>query len=307
MHTPVLLNEVFKIFDPKPGETYIDATVNGGGHARAIAERVGEKGLVLGIDWDCNLIEELRTKNPAPDASRRYGTGLELRNNNIKLICDNYANLANIIRKYNLDAPCGILFDLGFSSHQLEESRRGFSFLKSEPLDMRYDIKSNELTAEKIINTWERTAIADIIRRYGEERFADRIAEGILRARRTRRIQTTDELVAVISRSIPQSFRYHRIHFATRTFQALRIAVNHELENLEKVLPMARDALRIGGKITVISFHSLEDRIVKEFFRKESRADTLEILTKKPIRASQAEIRENPRARSAKLRAAIKI
>ncbi|MBI2121648.1 MAG: 16S rRNA (cytosine(1402)-N(4))-methyltransferase RsmH [Candidatus Sungbacteria bacterium] len=294
MHKPALLNEVLEIFNPQPGEVYVDATVNGGGHARAIAERVGEKGLVLGIDWDCDLIEELRVKN------------LELRNKNIKLVCDNYANLGDIIREHNLDAPCGILFDLGFSSHHLEESGRGFSFLKREPLDMRYDVKFNGLTAEKIINTWECAAIEDILRLYGEERFASQIAQGIERARRQHRIQSTAEFVEIISRSVPPGYRYGRIHFATRTFQALRIAVNHELENLENVLPVARDAIRTGGKIVVISFHSLEDRIVKEFFKKESKSGTLKILTKKPIKASWIEIMENPRARSAKLRAAIK-
>jgi len=291
MHKPVLLNEVLKIFNPQPGEIYIDATINGGGHARAIAERMGEKGLMFGIDWDCELIKELGIRNK------------ELGITNIKLECGNYADFRDIIRKHNLDAPSGILFDLGFSSHQLEESGRGFSFLKSEPLDMRYDAKLNELTAEKIVNTWDGAAIEDILRRYGEERFANRIAEGIERARHLARIQSTTELVTVISRSVHPKYRHGRIHFATRTFQALRIAVNHELENLEKVLPIARDIIKTGGKIAIISFHSLEDRIVKEFFRQESKTGTLEILTPKPIQASLEEIRENPRARSARLRA----
>ncbi len=294
IHQPVLLKEVLKIFDPSPGETYIDATINGGGHAEAILQKIGPEGKLLGIDWDCGLLKELRTKN------------LELRNKNIKLICDNYVNVKSNSRKYHLGEIAGILFDLGFSSYHLEESRRGFSFLKAEPLDMRYN-PDGDLTAEKIINTWAEKAIADLLWQCGEERFARRIARGIVRARAQGPIRTTVELNAVISRSVPRAFLGGRLHPATRTYQALRMTVNQELENLERVLPEATDIIKKKGKLIVISFHSLEDRIVKKFFRQKEREGILEIITPKPISPGLEEINNNPRARSAKLRAAIKI
>lgn len=306
-HRPVLLREVLSIFNPRPGETYIDATINGGGHAKAILERIGPEGKLLGIDWDCGLIEKLRKKGISSISSDgKYSSSEVEKLPNLVLTCDNYANLGASVRKYNLDAPAGILFDLGFSSYHLESAQRGFSFLKDEFLDMRYSPSTNELTAEKIINIWPEEAIEDILRRYGEERFSRRIAAGIVRARQNKRIATTGELVEIIKRSVPPQYLRQRIHPATRTFQALRVAVNHELENLEKALPEALALLRPGGKIIVISFHSLEDRIVKQFFKEQSRAGKLEILTKKPLVPRKEEILLNPRARSAKLRAAIK-
>ena len=295
IHRPVLLQEVLRIFDPKEGEIYVDATVNGGGHAKAILERVGPSGKVVGIDWDCGLIQELRTKN------------LELRKSNLILICDNYANLRSGIRKHNLAQVSGILFDLGFSSHHLEEARRGFSFLRDEPLDMRYNTFENELTAAKIINNWPEKAIEDIFRRYGEERFARNIARGIARARSEKKVSTTGELVGIISKSVPRAYLRKRIHPATKIFQALRIAVNRELENLEKALKDSVSVLRPGGKIAVISFHSLEDRIVKIFFKERARDKVLKIITPKPLRPAAEEVSLNPRARSALLRVAEKI
>lgn len=291
MHIPVLLKEVLDIFDPKPGQVYIDATVNGGGHTQAILERIGSKGKLLGIDWDCELLERIKDK------------GQRIKADNLILECDNYANIESIARKYNLDKIDGILFDLGFSSHQLEESGRGFSFLKKEPLDMRYNVHENKYSASTIVNTWPREAIEDILRKFGEERFAGRIAAGIVRARAVRRISASDELADIVERSVPGAGR-GRIHPATRTFQALRIAVNHELENLKQALKSSVGLLRPQGKIIVISFHSLEDRIVKNFFREEQKKGVMTILTKKPITASLEERRANSRARSAKLRAA---
>jgi 16S rRNA (cytosine1402-N4)-methyltransferase len=295
VHKPVLLNEVLEIFNPQFGQTYIDATINGGGHALPILEKVGQEGMVIGIDWDRELIRELKIKNE------------KLKVNNLKLVCANYADLKSIAREHNLDKISGILFDLGFSSHHLEESGRGFSFYKDEPLDMRYNPYENELTAEKIINTWKEEAIETILREFGEERFSRRIARGIAEARKRQKISRTGELVRIISKCVPQRGISGRIHFATRTFQAFRIAVNREFENLKKALEESRDILTDGGKIVVISFHSLEDRIVKIFFRHTAEAGELKILTRKPISPAYGEIKNNPRARSAKLRAATRI
>lgn len=292
MHVPVLLKEVLEIFDPKPGHTYIDATVNGGGHTEAILKKIGSKGKLVGIDWDCELLEKLKDK------------GLKTKAKNLILECDNYANIKSIARKYNLGEVSGILFDLGFSSHQLEESGRGFSFLKKEPLDMRYNIHENKLIAAEIINTWPQQAIENILRKFGEERYYQRIAAGILRARNIKKISTSDELAALIYRIVPASYRRGRIHPATRTFQALRITVNKELENLEKALRDSLDLLRPHGKLVAISFHSLEDRIVKKFFKTGQEEGKIAIVNKKPIMASVEEKSINPRSRAAKLRAA---
>lgn len=291
VHRSVLLNEVIKIFNPQPGQVYIDATVNGGGHAWAIAEKVGQSGLVLGIDRDCELIRELKANSEKSNIV------------NLELICDNYVNIQSVAREHHLDAVSGILFDCGFSSYHVEASRRGFSFLRDEPLDMRYDAKSHGLTAEKIINQWPGAAIEDILREYGEERYASGITRGILRARARQKISSTRELVEIVSRSVPLGALRVRIHPATRTFQALRIAVNDELSNLRKGLEGACTVLAPSGRIAVISFHSLEDRIVKTFFREMHARGITRVLTPKPIRPSRKEILQNPRARSAKLRA----
>jgi len=212
------------------------------------------------------------------------------------LVNDSYVNLAETVRKQRFKPVSGILFDLGFSSWHLEESGRGFSFEKNEPLDMRYN-PENPLTAEKIVNNWSEREIEKILREYGEERFTKRIAREIIQERKIKPIKTTFQLVETIKKSTPIWYHHRRIHPATRTFQALRIAVNDELNNLKKALPQAVEILEKDGRLAVISFHSLEDRIVKNFFR-----ENLKILTKKPIRPSLEEIEINPRSRSAKLR-----
>lgn len=289
MHTPVLIKEVLDIFDPKPGETYIDATVNGGGHARAILEKMDGTGTVVGIDWDCVLIEKLQEKNIA----------------NLKLICENYGQIEFISKKHNLGKVNGILFDLGFSSYHLTESGRGFSFLSREPLDMRYHTDSYGINAAQIVNTWTEKAIEDLLREFGEERFSLRIAKGIIAARTRKKITQASELAEIVCRSFPGGRMNRRIHSATRTFQALRIAVNNELENISQGLEGAVRILKPGGKIIVISFHSLEDRIVKNFLKANAASGLIKILTPKPIRAGSKEINQNPRARSAKLRAGV--
>lgn len=262
----------------------------------AILEKNGLSGKVLGIDRDPTIIKNLELKN------------------RLILVNDSYANLKKITERYNFK-PDGILFDLGMSSWHLEESKRGFSFQKDEPLDMRYSdvidfsrsLKIHyQETAEKIVNTWSEEKIEEILREYGGERFAKRIAKRICEIRKVKPIKTTFQLKEIIRRAFPKRYKFGKIHFATRTFQALRIAVNQELENLKIVLPQALDILEPSGRLVVISFHSGEDRIVKNFFRDQAKQGLLRILTKKPVEPSEEEVRINPRSRSAKLRAVIK-
>ncbi|MEM3874934.1 MAG: 16S rRNA (cytosine(1402)-N(4))-methyltransferase RsmH [Candidatus Bathyarchaeia archaeon] len=292
MHLPVMKDEVISFLDPKPCEDFVDCTVGMGGHALAVLERTGPSGRVLGIDVDPTILERLKCKVDGTDYGER-----------LVLVCDNFANLGRIVEKYAFKYVSGVLFDLGLSSWHLEESGRGFSFLRNEPLDMRYSPK-NSLTAETIVNFWSFKDIWRILRVYGQERFSRKIAEEIVRSRP---LKTTVDLVMAVERATPSWYHRGRIHFATRTFQALRIAVNNELENLEKALPQALDVLGEGGRLVVISFHSLEDRIVKNFLREKAKKGVVKILTKKPVRPSKEEVAENPRARSARLRAALKL
>ena len=299
IHISVLQKEVLKYLDPKPNKNFIDCTIGEGGHTNAILKENKPNGKVLGIDWDTEIIKKFELQVPSYKLQGR-----------VILVNDSYINLKEIVEKYNFGPIQGILFDIGMSSWHLEKSKRGFSFLRDEPLDMRYGIKAqgfkDNLTAEEIINEWPQQEIGKILKEYGEERFAERIAKEIIEQRKIKPIKTTFQLVEIIKKAVPFRYQRARIHPATRTFQALRIAVNDELNNLKKVLPQAIEVLAPEGRIVIISFHSLEDRIVKNFF-KELSSDKLKILTKKPIRASQKEIKINPRSRSAKLRAAIKL
>lgn len=298
IHIPVLVDEVIEYLDPKPNENFIDATIDGGGHTMTILKRNKPEGKVLGMDLDKELLENLKLKIK----------NLHLENRLI-LINDNFKNLKKIVKnicpEWNRKVT-GILFDLGMSSWHLEESGKGFSFKKNEPLDMRFD-SSQKLTAKEIVNYWQENEIEKILREYSEERYAKNIAKTIANERQKKPILTTFDLIEVVRKSVPRNYERGRINPATRTFQALRIAVNGELENLKIVLPQALDVLKENGKIVVISFHSLEDRIVKNFFKEKKREGKLKILTKKPIRASEEEIKKNPRSRSAKLRAAVKL
>jgi 16S rRNA (cytosine1402-N4)-methyltransferase len=293
LHIPVLKNEVIRFLDPKPNENFIDATCGQGGHMSAILEKNGSKGRVLGIDKSSEQIESCKLKTR------------DFKNRTI-LVRGDFSELAGIVAREKFKNVRGVVFDLGMSSWHIEGSGRGFSFMKKEPLDMRYDAGS-QLTAEKIVNYWSRPELARVLEDYGEERFASRIAEEIVRARQARPLENTLQLVEAVRRAVPGFYKRQRIHFATKTFQALRIAVNDELESLKKALALALEILDGKGRIVVISFHSLEDRIVKNFFREAAKAERLEILTKKPVTASFSEIKENPRSRSAKLRAAAKI
>ena len=291
MHIPVLQNEVAKFLDPKPNNDYVDCTIGEGGHARAILEKILPNGKLLGIDLTEELIEALKLK--FKDFKQ-----------NLVLVCDNFSNLKEIAEKHGFRNVSGVLFDLGLSSWHLEKSGKGFSFMREEPLDMRYE---GGVSAEEIVNGCSEEEIARILKEFGEERFARRIAKTIVEKRRVKPIKTTFQLVDVVRSAVPLWYQKRRIHFATKTFQALRIAVNGELENLKETLPQAVDILKTGGKIVVISFHSLEDRIVKNFFRENSKNGKLKILTKKPVVPTIEEVRVNPRARSAKLRVAVKI
>lgn len=296
-HIPVLLKEIIHFFNPRPNSNFIDCTLGGGGHSKAILEKIGPNGKLLGIDLDPKAIESFW----------QYADGEGLRKR-VVLVNDNFIKLGDIIRKNAFGPVNGVLFDLGFSSDELETSGRGFSFLKKEPLDMRFG--NQETTAADIVNNFGLEELARIFREYGEERDARKVARAIGEARRKTKIKTTEDLVSIIAIAKFGSsniYPYHRIHPATKVFQALRIAVNRELGNLEKVLPQAIEILESKGRIAIISFHSLEDRIVKVFFREQRQKGIVNILTKKPVVSSSEEIKINPRSRSAKLRVAEKI
>jgi len=302
-HIPVLLNEVIESLAVKPGGRYIDCTVGGGGHAAAILERSYPGGQLLGIDADPNTIELARTR-------------LEAHSESTLLVNENFVNLRDICTRYGFFPVHGILFDLGLSSIQLNGNGRGFSFQHDAPLDMRLN-PSQKLTAADILNTYPETKLANLIETYGEERRSRQIARSIVQERP---IETTLHLARIVEKAIRRP--RGRIHPATKTFQALRIAVNHEPENLETVLNQAVSLLGFEGRLVVITYHSLEDRIVKQFMRRESRGcicppgtpicvcnhtRSLKLIAKKVITPSPDESQSNPRSRSAKLRVAERI
>jgi 16S rRNA (cytosine1402-N4)-methyltransferase len=293
IHTPVLKKEVLEYLNPKSDENFIDGTVGQGGHARSLLKKTGPSGLLLGLDLDAGQIEN-------------SSTGLKDFNKRVILVNDSYANVSDVVERLHFYPVNGMLLDLGYSSWQLENSQKGFSFLKDEVLDMRYSLQ-DMVTAEKIVNEYSEDEIKKILQEYGQERFARQIARAIVRQRKMKKIETTFELNETIAKAIPGKFQHGKIHYATKSFQALRIATNHELENVETFLPKAVSLLPAQGRLVVISFHSLEDRIIKNFFKTKEREGIVTILTKKPIIASSQEVMENPRARSAKLRALIKI
>ncbi len=290
MHKSVLKKEVLEYLNPESNENFIDATIGQAGHSLAILDKNKPRGKVLGIELDKEIYKDLLAKNIK----------------RLILVNDSFKNLKEIVEKNSFKPVSGILFDLGFSSWHLEESGRGFSFQKNEPLDMRYNTDLSKLTAKEIVNNWPEREIEKILKKYSQERFAKRISKRIIEQRKLKPIKTTSDLVEIIKQSVPSWYQYRRIHFATKTFQALRIAVNDELNNIEKALIQALSIIEKGARIIVISFHSSEDRIIKNFFKKHSK-ESLKILTKKPIKPSRAEIINNPRSRSAKLRAAVKI
>lgn len=309
-HTPVLLTEVLEYLDPRPGDRIIDATLGGGGYAFAMAEKVGIAGRVLATDLDELALEHAKLKI----AEKKIG--------NLEIKHANFKDIAAVAEETFGPRPdiAGVVFDLGLSSGQLADRRRGFSFQEPAPLNMAFGSLISDSRTYYIVNETPVEELAELISRYGEERFARPIAKAIDAARREKPIAETTDLVAAIKRGIPPAQRFgSKIHFATRTFQALRIATNGELENLELALASLKRILKPGGRVVIVSFHSLEDRIVKNFFKTEARQCLcppefpvcrcgheawLEILTKKALSATAEEIAANPRSRSAKLRAA---
>lgn len=306
-HVSVLLEECIEALAIKENGIYIDCTLGGAGHSSEILKNLSEKGRLIGIDQDINAINAAKVKLCGKE--------------NVTYVHNNFHNLDNIIKTLNLNGVDGILMDLGVSSHQLDVAERGFSYMNDAPLDMRMN-RDNEFSAYEIINSYSREEISKIINDYGEEKFAWSIAGRIVIAREIKKIETTLELVDIIKSAIPAKFRREGPHPAKRTFQAIRIAVNNELGILDKAIRDGINNLNPGGRIAIITFHSLEDRIVKHIFKDEEnpcvcpksfpicncgKKSIIKIITKKPIEASMEELEINPRSRSAKLRIAEKI
>lgn len=291
MHTPVLLQELITCLAINPEDFVVDATVNGGGLSYAISKLLNKQGTLMGIDLDEDALREAEER--LKGASCR-----------VILVEGNYRNLDQILSDNHVAHIDRIFFDLGLSSRQLEESGRGFSFKRDEPLLMHYakDPVEDQLTASAIVNEWSEEHIADILLGYGEERHAHRIAKEIVRHRKLESVNTTYALVAIIKEATPISYQKRKLHFATKTFQALRITVNDEIEGLKQALHTAFDKLETGGRIGVISFHSIEDRVVKRAFKNWSELKKGILHTKRPIRPTKEEVQKNPRSRSAKLR-----
>jgi 16S rRNA (cytosine1402-N4)-methyltransferase len=287
-HVPVLAQETLAWLRPQSGQTIVDGTFGGGGHARLLARAVGPTGRVLGLDRD--------------SAALQYATKGRAAERSVDAVHANYADLPEVLAQRRIAVVDGILLDLGLSSDQLADEERGFSFLSSGELDLRFDTTRGE-PAWKLLERLSDEHLADLIFQYGEERYSRRIARRIVELRRSSPVKTASELAELVRRAVPPG-KHERIDPATRTFQALRIAVNEELKWLTVGLRRLPECLRPGGRMAVISFHSLEDRLVKEAFRGDQR---LQVLTRRPVRASDTEVERNPRARSAKLRVAERI
>ncbi len=286
IHVPVLAAEVIDWLSPQPGQVFVDGTLGGGGHTRLLADAVGSNGLVISMDRDARAIEN----------AERTLAGFP-----IKVAQANFCELPEVLDEVSIPAVDGIVLDLGLSSDQLADEERGFSFDSHGPLDLRFDTSEGD-PAWKLLQYTREEPLANLIYEFGEERFSRRIARRIVAARRNQPIRTADQLARLVRSCVPRS-RGHDIDPATRTFQALRIAVNDELRSLELALSCMPSCLKPGGRFVVISFHSLEDRRVKEAFRQDA---SLSVLTKKPIRATDEEMDRNPRSRSARLRAAVR-
>jgi 16S rRNA (cytosine1402-N4)-methyltransferase len=289
-HVSVLPVEVLAALAPAPGEVFVDATVGGGGHTRLLAERLTPGGRLLGLDRDPAMLELARPR---------------LTDLPVTLVHAPFSRLREVLEEQGVAAVDGVLADLGFCSDQMDDAERGLSFSQPGPLDMRLDPTRGE-PASALLRRLSERDLADLIWRYGEERFSRRIARRIVETRRREPLETTEQLADLVRRCVPRPPRSAKrrrpaIDPATRVFQALRIAVNDELDELERLLAVLPNCVRPGGRVALISFHSLEDRLVKQAFRERS---VWEALTRKPVQAGEEEVRNNPRARSAKLRAA---
>ena len=306
-HVPVLAGELIEMVDPRPGEVAVDCTVGGGGHARLLADRLGPSGMLVGIDRDPIAEERFAALAAEVDCQTRF-------------IRADFASALGELGAEHLRADI-VYLDLGMSSMQVDTWERGFSYAYDAPLDMRMDPRQT-LTARELVNTWEERRLARLLRQYGEERYAGQIVRAIVRARGREEITSTQQLVEVITSAVPVPARFAGGHPAKRTFQALRIAVNDELAQLTEALPEAWELLATGGRLAAISFHSLEDRMVKRFLVERARGcvcppdlpvcvcghePEAELLTRRAVAPSPGEIADNPRARSAHLRAARKL
>lgn len=308
-HITAMLNEAVDLLDCRPGRIYVDGTLGGAGHAREICKRIAPNGLLIGIDQDKEAVIH------AEKALAPFGSC-------IRLFHDNFTNLPIILDRLELDSVNGIILDLGISLHHLESSGRGFSFKRDEPLDMRMNT-ALATTAEELINTLDEKQLLDIFKNYGEERWSSRIARRIVQSRRKEKIVSSLQLAKIVSDAVPRKAGARpRIHPATRVFMALRIVVNQELEALRIFLSRAVDLLQSGGRLCILSFHSLEDRMVKNWAKQVEKGCTcppdfpkcicgkkglIRILTKKPLRPSDQETASNPMARSTRLRAVEKL
>ena len=291
MHIPVLIEEATTLLNPKPGDCVIDGTIGGGGHTRALLDRLDGSGWFLGMDWDADAVTRLRSETGA------YAE----RGVTVNIVNGNFSDLPAVMETLGVPKADAVMLDIGFSSDQIESSGRGFSFLRDEPLIMTY---SNEMTPVKeLLRELSESDLADILFKFGEERYGREIARAIRERIENGILESTRDLVQIVESAVPPRYLKGRIHPATRTFQALRMYANRELENVERFLDNLGVVLAPGGRVAVISFHSLEDRIVKERFRALERAGAGKRLTKKPVVASADEVARNPRSRSAKLRA----
>ncbi len=293
-HIPVLMNEVIDGLNINESDVVVDGTINGGGHSLEISKRLSDSGILIGIDLDKDALKLSEKK---------------LRNSNaqINLVNDNFKNITKIVNNLDLDLVDKILLDLGWSSNQFEDKERGFSFMIDGPLLMTLSGDSDSaFTAYNIINDWSENSLIDILEGYGEEKYAWHIVKAIIRERNKKPISSTFQLANIISESVPLKYKRGKIHPATKTFQALRIAVNDELGSLKKVLDDGFNILSSNGRLVIITFHSIEDRIVKNFFRDKKKEGLARLLTKKPQIASREELLNNKRSRSAKLRILIK-
>lgn len=294
IHKTVLLNESIDSLNLKPGAIYFDGTLGGAGHSLKVCSDFGNQVRIIATDRDMLAIRNAKEKFSKLNCSADF-------------ILSDYRNLDKILTDLNVSTVDGILLDLGLSSDQLDISGRGFTFKKDEPILMTFSEGEQTINAKKILNDWGEETIANILYGYSDERYSRRIAKAIIQARLKKEIETTSELVEIIKQAVPVGYQKGKTHFATKTFQALRIAVNDEITALKEGMNKGWQFLKVGGRIAIISFHSVEDREVKNFFRDKVKMGEGKLINKKPITSSGEELKENPRARSAKLRVIQKI
>lgn len=290
LHRTVFLHEAVDALALKEDGVVVDATGGGGGHSKRILEELGSKGTLIIIDKDPLSLQEIKNRLGSSHVDIRY-------------VCDDFRRVKEIVSKEGFDEIDGVLADLGWNSEQFQTGGRGFSFLREEPVWMTYgDPKSYSFTAQDILNDWKEETIADVLYAYADETYSRRIAHEIVTTRQTKAFETTTELVGAVLRALPKKLQHAKIHPATKTFQALRIAVNDELDALKELIDGSLQVLKPRGRLAVITFHSIEDRIVKNTFKDKASQEEGILITKKPIAPSSSEVKENPRSRSAKLR-----